>query len=129
MKSKCRQSARDEEEIFKVLEEGGFDAASEKSIELFTKQLNTKSEVYMDDNMQNERLDDRTLVKIALSIIDSEYFTWRKKYNLIFSDNFSRELMFRGVEIDWYDPDCDYEDDVRAYGEGLREWLKDGRDD
>lgn len=70
------------------------------------------------------RFDDVTLVKIALSIVDSDLFSWEKKFDIIFSEKFSQKIQRRGIEIEWCDPDCDYEDDVRAYGNGLRRWLE-----
>lgn len=49
MRSRYRQSPRDEEEIFKALEEGGIDAASEKANELFTKWISNESEIKSDE--------------------------------------------------------------------------------
>lgn len=56
MKSRYRQSLRDEEEIFKALEEGGLDAASEKATELFMKSVNAESapEAHKGENDMSE---------------------------------------------------------------------------
>lgn len=48
---------------------------------------------------------------------------WEKKYNEIFSDNYSskiRELL----PFDYYDPDMDYQDDVNAYVTALKEAVE-----
>lgn len=43
---------------------------------------------------------------------------WSEKYDMIFSEDISRKFNF-----DWYDPDCDYEDDVRAFMSALDEHM------
>lgn len=43
---------------------------------------------------------------------------WKTKYNRIFANHSSYIvplLSLTGHELDWCDPDADYEDDVRAY--------------
>ena len=54
-----------------------------------------------------------TLWKKAKAIRDSGV-AWKTIYDLIFSEEISHQLdeLF---EIEWYNPDCDYDDDVLAY--------------
>jgi hypothetical protein len=66
---------------------------------------------------------DRMLVKAALAVIYSDDLLWSEKYEIIFSKMFSGKIVKRGIVADWYDPDMDYEDDVRAFASVLQEWL------
>lgn len=43
---------------------------------------------------------------------------WSDKYDMIFSEEISRKVNF-----DWLDPDCDYEDDVRAFMIGFDAYM------
>lgn len=53
----------------------------------------------------NEKLE---IYERAESIVRSD-ISWDMKYDMIFSSEISQKFTF-----EWYDPDCDYEDDVRA---------------
>ena len=44
--------------------------------------------------------------------------SWKEKYDMIFSSDVSDK-----VDFDWYDPDMDYEDDVRAFMVGFQEYM------
>lgn len=54
------------------------------------------------------------LVNQMKKIVDVEDVDWETKYELIFSDDFSLRLQ-KLYHIDYYDPDTDYESDVRAF--------------
>lgn len=57
------------------------------------------------------------IFKRAEKIVDSD-LSWSKKYDMIFSDEISAKF-----KLDYYDPDMDYEDDVRAFMKALEEHL------
>lgn len=44
---------------------------------------------------------------------------WQEKYDMIFS-----EEIFSKFSLDYYDPDCDYEDDVMAFMNALDEYMR-----
>lgn len=56
---------------------------------------------------------------IALSDLD-----WELKYNLIFSDDISREMYNLDLVPEYYDPDSSYEDDVLAFVRAVTERAK-----
>lgn len=53
------------------------------------------------------------LNKEANEIIDSE-LSWEEKYHLIFSSRISSKV-FDLINLDYYDPDTSYEEDVLAF--------------
>lgn len=59
------------------------------------------------------------LHKRATNIVESSALSWEQKYELIFNKSMSREVFswFKGVglELNYYDPDTSYEEDVRAF--------------
>lgn len=65
------------------------------------------------------------LIKKAEAIREDELLSWEDKYNLIFSDNVStkiyKELKAFNIKFEYYDPDQDYEDDINAYVNALKE--------
>jgi hypothetical protein len=66
-----------------------------------------------------------TLVKIyqkARQILESE-LSWEKKYDLIFSEEISKQVSF-----DWCDPDMDYEDDVKAFMSAFEIYIEEELD-
>lgn len=54
----------------------------------------------------------------AQRIVKSD-LEWEEKYDMIFSSEISQRFNF-----DWYDPDCDYEDDVWAFMSAFDEYMK-----
>jgi hypothetical protein len=54
----------------------------------------------------------------AKRVVESD-LSWVDKYDMIFSEDISRK-----TDFEWYDPDCDYEDDVRAFMEGFEKWME-----
>lgn len=59
----------------------------------------------------------KELHKKAKRIIASD-LDWEVKYDMIFSEDISHKVKF-----DWYDPDMDYEDDVRAWMDGFNKYM------
>lgn len=63
------------------------------------------------------------LVKVASELPESDYDRWKRCFELVFSNQCStriRALLDQlNISFDWYDPDMDYEDDVRAYSNAL----------
>lgn len=57
----------------------------------------------------------------AIRIYESE-LPWETKYDLIFSDEISGAI-FNIVDLDYYDPDASYEEDVRAFVMALKERM------
>lgn len=55
----------------------------------------------------------------------SSEMLWKRKFELIFSDNVSVQvrkwLDELELSFDWYDPDTSYEEDVKAYVRGLED--------
>lgn len=58
----------------------------------------------------------------ANRIYNSE-LSWEDKYDLIFSENISMQV-FAEIDLNYYDPDMDYEDDVRAFMKALNEKVE-----
>lgn len=62
-----------------------------------------------------------TIQKELNAIVDlpEENLSWQSKFELVFSPNYSRKFMDLIKELnlsfDYYDPDCDYVDDVLAF--------------
>ena len=54
----------------------------------------------------------------AKRIIASD-LEWDEKYDMIFSEEVSRKF-----NLDYYDPDCGYEDDVMAFMNALDEYMR-----
>lgn len=52
-----------------------------------------------------------------------------QKYDLIFSENVSRQVFSlcrdMGLSLDYYDPDTTYEEDVRAFVQALQDYVLD----
>ena len=46
---------------------------------------------------------------------------WKSKYDLIFSDDISAEISKTGFELEYFDPDKGYKDDVNSYVEAVME--------
>lgn len=63
------------------------------------------------------------LLKIAAELPETDYDRWKRCFEFVFSDQCStriRALLDQlNISFDWYDPDMDYEDDVRAYANAL----------
>jgi hypothetical protein len=55
---------------------------------------------------------------------DYDLDAWKNAYYLIFSSEISRKIANTGIDLDYYDPDSSYEDDVRAYCRALEEKIK-----
>jgi hypothetical protein len=54
----------------------------------------------------------------AKRIFSSEELTWHEKYDLIFSEEISKNFDF-----EYYDPDISYQEDVVAYMNALDEYM------
>ncbi len=61
------------------------------------------------------------LAEYAIKVAESNA-TWEAKYNIIFSDDVSA-ILIKQAQIEWYDPDGSYEEDVTAFIDALREHL------
>lgn len=57
----------------------------------------------------------------ACEVFDSD-LPWETKYDLIFSKRISRRV-FSLINLDYYDPDSSYEDDVRAFMDAFNETM------
>jgi maltooligosyltrehalose synthase len=65
------------------------------------------------------------LIDIAQAIAYCNRITcWKEKYDYIFDMKIGKCIRDAGYNFDWYDPDCSYEDDVRAYVNALVEWKE-----
>ena len=62
----------------------------------------------------NKKIEFLTLARITSRIFHMDSLTWGQKYDLIFSPEISQTI-HELVHLDYYDPDMDYEDDVRAF--------------
>ena len=52
------------------------------------------------------------------SIFESEA-SWELKYELLFGSSVRDHLGNVGIDFQWHDPDCGYEEDARAFMEAL----------
>lgn len=95
---------------------------SEQEIENAYSEFEEKNQI---DNNVTEQL--KNLQKEANEIYNSD-ISWETKYKLIFSKNISRkfnELIEESNEsFSYYDPDCDYEDDVIAFISAMNEKIE-----
>jgi len=64
------------------------------------------------------------LAQRASKIVESDA-SWSTKYGFIFSEDISGKIKETGVEIDYYDPDTSYKEDVLAYVKALNEKADD----
>ena len=55
-------------------------------------------------------------------IIDNDGLEWSEKYNMIFSSNISLRV-FELINLDYYNPDTSYEEDIMAFAYALNEWV------
>ena len=96
-------------------------AVLEELIEIAT---NAKAELL---NAQNE-IAEVNATKLHLthwlllldSLIDGPA-TWERKYDECW---LIKDEMFKLTTFDWYDPDCDYEDDVRAFYRAAKDHIE-----
>ena len=58
----------------------------------------------------------------ANKIYESNELSWKEKYDLIFSDNISKKI-HNIIDLDYYNPDMDYEDDVSAFMSALNDYV------
>lgn len=58
----------------------------------------------------------------AEQIFEAKDLEWSEKYDMIFSDKISSRVNHL---FDWYDPDTSYEEDVTAFMNAFREYVKD----
>lgn len=63
------------------------------------------------------------ILSLSKKIIDSE-LGWEEKYDLIFSESISKAV-FRLIDLDYYDPDTSYEEDVLAFVQALKDKVQD----
>jgi len=91
-------------------------------MEAFEKSLSKETQIQ--DTMSTMEKVQRfiELEKQILKIFNSEAF-WKTKYDLIFAIN--KEIVEIKMGFEWYDPDCDYEDDVRAYVQAIKKKVED----
>lgn len=59
-----------------------------------------------------------TIYEKAKRIVDSD-LNWRDKFDMIFSEEISLKFDF-----EWFDPDMDYEDDVKAFMSCFDEYME-----
>ena len=91
-------------------------------MEAFEKSLSKETQIQ--DTMSTMEKVQRfiELEKQILKIFNSEAF-WKTKYDLIFAIN--KEIVEIKMGFEWCDPDCDYEDDVRAYVQAIKKKVED----
>lgn len=58
----------------------------------------------------------------ANRIYNSE-LSWKDKYDLIFSEDITMQV-FAEMDLNYYDPDMDYSDDVHAFMEAFNEEVE-----
>lgn len=105
-RSNCYASS---EEVIQAMDEEGFIDTIKEALSLG----------FLDDDKELSYEEKNTIFERAKRIVDSEELTWEKKYDLIFSNEISDQF-----DLDYYDPDCDYEDDVRAFMNALEDYMK-----
>ncbi len=59
------------------------------------------------------------------SCVGYSAISWEQVYDELFSKGgIASRIRNLNVKLDYYDPDCGYEDDVRAYANALNDYLK-----
>ena len=58
------------------------------------------------------------IVEEAEAVKDSEA-SWETKYDIIFGDLIRRRIEGLGIDVEWFDPEMGYDDDVIAYVDAL----------
>lgn len=53
------------------------------------------------------------------------YEIWKKLYEFVFSENISNKIYDRFGELDYYDPDGSYYEDVTAYIDAFKDFAED----
>lgn len=66
----------------------------------------------------------RKINKKVQKIIYRDDLNWNQKYDMIFSKEISRKV-HRHINLNYYDPDTSYEEDVMAFASALNEWVVD----
>jgi phenylalanyl-tRNA synthetase beta subunit len=66
----------------------------------------------------------KKLVQKAENIRRDYGLSWERKYDLIFSNEISSKIRSMTYNIEYYDPDTSYEEDVNAYVNALVDYLK-----
>lgn len=61
------------------------------------------------------------LIDAAIVVFESSA-TWEIKYDAIFGLKIPHTIEEAGFNFDWYDPDMDYEDDVTAFINAIKEF-------
>jgi hypothetical protein len=68
------------------------------------------------------------LIAVAAEKPESDYDRWKQCYELVFSSSCSQRIrsLFDQLNLrfEYCDPDMDYVDDVRAYGDALAQYRK-----
>jgi hypothetical protein len=65
----------------------------------------------------------KRLHKKANDIYNHTFLTWEEKYGQIFSEDVSKKV-FELIHLDYYDPDTDYDEDVKAFMDAFNERMK-----
>jgi len=63
-------------------------------------------------------------LKKEINEIFNSNMSWELKYDLIFSEKLSQQV-FELVDLDYYDPDTTYEEDVTAFVKALNDKCQD----
>jgi hypothetical protein len=66
----------------------------------------------------------KSIFQIMESIVNNTEIDWNEKYDQIFSNDISKKIFALFPEIDYYDPDSGYEDDILAFYRAVRNKLK-----
>ncbi len=61
-------------------------------------------------------------------IINNNKLNWSEKYDLVFSKQISSRV-FELIPLDYYDPDCGYDDDVLAFAGAFNKFMAKWEDD
>lgn len=69
------------------------------------------------------------LVERMNTIYDNEFWSWKTRYDLIFHKDISGAITTLDVELDYFDPDISFKDDLTAYVGAVREYAKQLRHD
>ena len=72
---------------------------------------------FNDDDAEIIRLNDK-----IQGILKRKNLTWEQKFNIIFSEGISKRV-FEIINLDYYNPDTSYEEDVKAFVEALDKWV------
>lgn len=74
--------------------------------------------------LENEQGKAPELFNLMKAIVENPNLDWDEKYNFVFSEHISKQIFKALPELSYYDPDSDYQDDVLAFYNAVKNELE-----